>query len=146
VIVIPYILFIPRLLLIVNSMYGNIYIGFGRGINNAFVHGLESKEGDGIIKIIISEKERMMIRVTDNGLGIEGDRLEHIHNLLENYDSCEHKSIGLSNVNQRIKLYYGEKYGLNIESCLNKGTKVKIILPDFHVNKGDISNAKSIIG
>jgi hypothetical protein len=40
VIVIPYILFIPRLLLIVNSMYGNIYIGFGRGINNAFVHGL----------------------------------------------------------------------------------------------------------
>ncbi|WP_169911484.1 cache domain-containing sensor histidine kinase [Clostridium oryzae] len=109
-------------------------------VENAFVHGLESKEGSGIIKIVIREEERMVISISDNGLGIDRDRLEHIHKLLEDYDNSDHKSIGLSNVNQRIKLYYGKKYGVEIKSEINNGTAVDIFLPIGEEKK----NAKSL--
>lgn len=98
-------------------------------VENAFVHGLEGKEGVGEIYIYIEEQDNLIIHVIDNGLGIEKNKLER---LLENMNALEelHKSnIGLSNVHQRIKLLYGESYGLSITSQEQVGTSVSIILP-----------------
>lgn len=102
-------------------------------VENAFVHGLESKEGRGIIIITIEElNNKIIISVEDDGIGIEENKLIEISEKLSCMDfpsTVQGQSIGLSNVNQRIKLFYGEIYGIRIESQINKGTKVDIFLP-----------------
>ncbi len=98
-------------------------------VENAFVHGLESKEGSGEISIMIEEKDNLLIHVQDDGVGIDEERLNKIRNNLMNHEELDRTSIGLSNVNQRIKLLYGEQYGIIITSVQNIGTRVDIILP-----------------
>jgi two-component system sensor histidine kinase YesM len=98
-------------------------------VENAFVHGLESKEGSGEICILIEEQENLIIHVQDNGVGIEGAILYKIRENLSNDEELDRTSIGLSNVNQRIKLLYGERYGIIISSTKDIGTCVDIILP-----------------
>ncbi len=98
-------------------------------VENAFIHGLEDKRGKGEILVnIYSEQEKLYIEVEDDGVGIEEERLNQIREKLEKVDD-ENKSIGITNVNQRMKLYYGEFYGVKIESRLNMGTKVTLCLP-----------------
>ncbi len=59
--------------------------------------------------------------------------------LLEKINSNDgNKSIGLENVNKRLKLFYGEEYGIRIMSELNVFTKVIIIIPEKKLNEGDI--------
>lgn len=99
-------------------------------VENAFVHGLEGKEGAG--KLIINlekNQEYLLISVIDNGIGIEKIKLNAIIYGLNDFNDDDKHSIGLCNVNQRIKLLYGEEYGLKIESRENEGTKVSIKLP-----------------
>ena len=98
-------------------------------VENAFVHGLESKEGSGEISIMIEEKDNLLIHVQDDGVGIDEERLNKIRNNLMNHEELDRTSIGLSNVNQRIKLLYGEQYGIIITSVQNIGTRIDIILP-----------------
>jgi len=99
-------------------------------VENAFVHGLEGKETKGKITIYITEeKGKLVISVEDDGVGIDENKLNYILKLLNDFNQGSDKSIGISNVNQRIKLYYGEKYGIEIYSKLNEGTKVFIKLP-----------------
>lgn len=100
-------------------------------VENAFVHGLEGKEGTGNIDITINKKDKfLVIEVADNGLGIQKDKLDYLIKKINDFGDDINKSIGLSNVNQRIRLCYGENYGINIESKLNEGTKVSILLPE----------------
>ena len=97
---------------------------------NAFVHGLENKQGNGNIDITIkSENDLFVIVIKDDGLGIPEDKLEYLNKCLDDFNGNGKKSIGISNVNQRIKLYYGEDYGIKVQSRLNEGTEVSIILP-----------------
>lgn len=99
-------------------------------VENAFVHGLENKQGNGNIDITVkAENEIFVISVKDDGLGIQEERLEYLNKCLEDFNSNGKKSIGISNVNQRIKLYYGEEYGIRLESKFNEGTEVIITLP-----------------
>ncbi len=100
-------------------------------VENSFIHGLESRKSGGFIYISIECKEKdLFIHVKDNGSGMSKDRLEELRQKLltgtvENISA----SIGMVNVNQRIKLFYGSAYGLEIESVENEGTCVTIHVP-----------------
>lgn len=99
-------------------------------VENAFVHGLESVEEDGKLTIRVSlENQAITIKVMDNGKGIAPERLAQIRHSLNDFETLDRTHIGVSNVNQRIKLQYGEKYGLNIESEEGNGTTVMLTIP-----------------
>lgn len=97
-------------------------------IENSIYHGIEYMQDQGHIKIrafIIDEK--LIYEIVDNGLGIEPEKLQH---LLEYETEAKGGSgIGVKNVHERIQLTYGKEYGLQIESELEEGTRIKICLP-----------------
>lgn len=99
-------------------------------VENAFIHGLETKEGEGEIRIIVERTDRLRIHVIDDGIGMPKEKLEEIKESLNDTMKLDRSHIGLSNVNQRIKLLYGEEYGIYIDSEVRKGTTVIIELPE----------------
>ena len=99
-------------------------------VENAVVHGLEHKEGKGLITIHIDDADPdLEITVTDDGVGMDAERLALVVTSLDEQDGREGKRIGLSNIHQRLKLYYGQEYGIHIVSEQNKGTRLTIRLP-----------------
>ena len=98
-------------------------------VENAFVHGLEMKDGNGLLRIIVEKTDRSRIHVIDDGVGIESGKLMELIEGLDDFSKLDKTHIGLSNVNQRIKLLYGEAYGLSIQSKWMEGTTVIIELP-----------------
>lgn len=103
-------------------------------IENALYHGIKNKKSCGSIIVKGSKRnsEGILLEVIDNGNGMTDERLrEVIENLNgELRNPPKNESFGLRNVNQRIKLYYGKQYGLNIKSEFAKGTYVSIIIPE----------------
>lgn len=87
------------------------------------------KDGNGLLRIIVEKTDRCRIYVIDDGVGIEPEKLEEVMQGLNNFEKLDKTHIGLSNVNQRIKLLYGEEYGLIIQSKWMEGTTVIIELP-----------------
>ena len=111
-------------------------------VENAFVHGLEGSTKLGKIEVsIYDEVGYLIVEISDNGVGITKEKLDYINGKLRAYNDTNKKSIGISNVNERLKLFYGEEYGLYILSTLGVGTKVIILLPS---KKGDTSDVKGI--
>ena len=109
-------------------------------VENAFVHGLEGTKEKG--KIIVSAFEDfgyLLVEISDNGCGMSRERLEFINDNLGKTNKKEngHQSIGMGNINERIKIFYGDKYGIHVFSEVNVGTKVVLVLPaiegDEHV-------------
>ena len=102
-------------------------------VENSIVHGLESKKDGGWVGIKVSHSEGYLkIIVSDNGMGMSADQLRTLEDKLSGLDSKHSRdSIGLVNVSQRIKLFYGQEYGIDIESTLNKGTVVRFRLPPY---------------
>ncbi|HHW49792.1 MAG TPA: sensor histidine kinase [Clostridiaceae bacterium] len=104
-------------------------------VENAIYHGLETKEEKGTIKISAYMTEnRLIINIEDDGQGIKQEMLEAINNSFYSRSRCvfddESKSgIALLNVDERIKLFFGEKYGLRLFSTYGMGTRVEIVLP-----------------
>lgn len=99
-------------------------------VENALYHGIKNKRGLG--KIIITGEKRdedVLIYVRDNGLGISEERLEKVLNGINNREESEKSSFGLYNVNERIKLDFGDEYGISIESVYKEGTTVTVRLP-----------------
>lgn len=101
-------------------------------VENSIIHGLCDKKGMGVITItaVDSEEDIIQISVMDNGIGMSQETLEHI--MIENAVSSpvsKYSSIGLLNVSDRIKLTYGERYGLEIKSVESKYTRVNITIP-----------------
>lgn len=93
-------------------------------IENAIAHGIDVKT-DGRGKLTITGKEDgdlIVLTVSDNGVGMSDEQAARI--LTE-----ESKGYGVRNVNERIKLYYGEQYSLQIESKIGQGTKASIRIP-----------------
>ena len=84
---------------------------------------------DGEITISVYEKDNLIhIDVSDNGLGMPEKVVEYImHNRV--VSSKRGSGIGVRNVDERIKLIYGEQYGVTIESELDEGTTATIIIP-----------------
>ena len=95
-------------------------------LENAIVHGFSEASEIGHIVITIKKNEsRIEFEVYDDGIGIEENKIpEMINKLPENG-----KKIGIANTNKRLKLYYGEEYGLNIISVQNEFTKVSFAVP-----------------
>ncbi|MGB5824502.1 MAG: histidine kinase [Proteocatella sp.] len=112
-------------------------------VENAIFHGIERKLGRGQIRIKLQHTaSRLIITISDNGAGIEESRLKIINEKLstcslenENTEKTQKGGIAMTNVNNRIKLLFGEEYGIYIYSTLNAGTDVEITLPKILQNK-----------
>lgn len=102
-------------------------------IENSIYHGIKPMREKGLIRISIKEgAECISIIIMDNGLGMTLNQLEHLRSELVKEEIKENLHLGLSNVNQRIKLYFGEEYGVTIESDINTGTTVTIRVPKIY--------------
>ena len=99
-------------------------------VENAIYHGMEFMDGDGMITVKAWRKEdELYLSVADNGLGMTEDKVEMILTGKSSSGNGRGSGIGVKNVNERIKLYFGEAYGLTIDSEPDEGTKVTIHLP-----------------
>lgn len=99
-------------------------------VENALYHGIKNKRGGGHISITgAKEDDFWVLTVTDNGIGMTEERLSEVIKSI-NHKSLEETDIyGVFNVNERIKLAFGEKYGLRIESKYGEGTIISVMLP-----------------
>ena len=104
-------------------------------VENAVYHGMEQKKGKGklLVEGIISD-EKLILTVQDNGKGMTKEQLDMLRKAIVEYENIglyieEKRSIGLSNINKRIKLQFGKQYGLYVESEESVGTTVSLILP-----------------
>ena len=73
----------------------------------------------------------MIIDVTDNGNGMTAEQLDSVKKSMTQDSISKHSSIGMANIDQRIKLCYGDKYGIDIQSTQGEGTKVTVVLPRY---------------
>ncbi|MDQ0193373.1 sensor histidine kinase [Paenibacillus wynnii] len=108
-------------------------------IENAIYHGIKNKRGKGLITIEghIEDYTVIVLTVTDNGIGIKPQQLEflrqHLNTPIEidagaKEDSME-GGFGLQNVHQRLRLYFGEGFGVHLESTDGEGTQISIRIP-----------------
>ena len=98
-------------------------------VENAFVHGLEAMDSDGILKVhVCMDGENICITVSDNGEGMDYYELGRLRKSIREEDP-DRTHIGVHNVNQRIQIFYGEEYGIRVESRKGGGTKVTICFP-----------------
>lgn len=102
-------------------------------VENAFIHGLESVKTQGKIIIVIEEDPvGYRVVITDNGVGISAEKLNGIINNESGKEKC---GIGLTNVVQRVELFYGAPYHVEWMSETNKGTTVIFHLPILNDSK-----------
>lgn len=96
-------------------------------VENAIYHGIKGKESGGTIWVTGRETDgTVVLCVEDDGLGMEAERLRQIQRQISAGVVEESDSYGLTNVNERLKLYFGDQYAMCIESEKEKGTKVII--------------------
>lgn len=99
-------------------------------VENAIYHGMEFMDGDGEIFISAwKEGEDLYLKVSDNGLGMTEEQVFRLFSDTPHTGSSRGSGIGVKNVNERIRLYFGSEYGLSIESEPDEGTVVTIHLP-----------------
>lgn len=108
-------------------------------VENAVSHGLECKVGEGMVTIAVESSERnLFISVKDNGLGMPQDKVTELNSIFYSQDKTRKRygqeknrkgGIALPNVNSRIKLLFGEDYGLHVFSVEGVGTELRMTLP-----------------
>ena len=99
-------------------------------VENALYHGIKNKRGMGHIRIRGEAGEKdFTITVTDDGIGIDETRLRQVQSGIQNKVLTGKDFYGLYNVCERIRLNFGEEYGIFIESVYGEGTSVRVILP-----------------
>ncbi|WP_029233276.1 sensor histidine kinase [Butyrivibrio sp. VCB2006] len=109
-------------------------------VENALYHGIKNRRGGGKITITGAENNGgITIQVRDNGAGMTEERLKEVRNSLLQDSSDKSAIYGLYNVNERIRLNFGDEYGLFISSHSGKGTDVTIYLPK--ILTGNVKNS-----
>lgn len=110
-------------------------------VENALYHGIKNKRGGGCITITGKvESKCIYLYIEDNGIGMTEERLEQINNKINAGEKTENEAdaggnreeaeiFGLYNVNERIRLKFGSRYGIHIDSEFGKGTVVTVLLP-----------------
>jgi two-component system sensor histidine kinase YesM len=106
-------------------------------VENAIYHGFEPtlKAGELWIKGSIDGQGKLFLTVEDNGTGMEPNRLEELRNRMSASSSAmpeaeDGGSIGLVNVNNRIKLMFGPEYGVSMDSVLGSGTQIRLTIAE----------------
>lgn len=88
-------------------------------VENAILHGLEQKIGSGFLKININQVgKNIIIIIKDDGVGFDKNKVEF-----------KNTGLGIKNVDRRIKILFGEEYGMSFESQIGKGTNIEVLLP-----------------
>lgn len=102
-------------------------------IENSLMHGFRRSWGEKEIIRVNAEQtdDGLVISVIDNGVGMPEDKLEKLNNDLKNGVFPNKKHIGLCNLNKRIQLLYGDRYGCSVKSVENNGVTVVILLPNL---------------
>lgn len=101
-------------------------------IENAIYHGMEYMSGEGDILVKSYKKnENLYIDIIDNGLGMLQEVADKLLTEEANNQQRKGSGIGLKNVHERIKLYFGEEYGLEIYSEPDEGTTIRIHMPSI---------------
>ncbi len=99
-------------------------------VENAIIHGLEQVESNGRIKIEVTRKDiNLCITISDNGCGMDEEELQALMKKIQTPKSNLRSSIGLYNIQQRIRLCYGENYGMSIKSIKGVETVTTLELP-----------------
>lgn len=102
-------------------------------VENALYHGIKTKRGGGSIfvtgKYVPGDTPKIVLCIRDTGRGMTPGRLAEVRRALEEPDPDQREIYGLYNVNQRIRLDFGEAYGLSLESTAGEGTAVTVTLP-----------------
>ncbi|MFP7471572.1 sensor histidine kinase [Niallia taxi] len=99
-------------------------------IENYFVHGFKKDRTDNLLTISgVKLGEKIEIRIDDNGKGMSEEKLSQIVHHINCEEGDEMKSIGLRNIHQRLKLKYGDQYGLSVKSSPAVGTTVILTIP-----------------
>lgn len=94
---------------------------------NALYHGVKEKRGKSNINIICKKQEEgVVLIVSDNGMGMQAERLKEIQKSLERGQRI---GFGLSAVHERVQLYFGKSYGVTISSIFGSGTTVRVLIP-----------------
>ena len=105
-------------------------------VENALYHGIKNRRGMGEICITAGKDgEDAVIRVTDNGIGMKPEELEYLQALADGKQkaSADNSGFGIANVAQRLKLNFGDRYGLDIESTYGEGTTITVHTPGSEV-------------
>jgi two-component system sensor histidine kinase YesM len=112
-------------------------------VENAVQHGIRPKIGNGIIKLTIDsvDNDTLSITVSDDGVGMDEEKVKKINKRLSEGYVSTNRSVGMWNVNERIKTLAGNKYGMVVRSRPNFGTSVQMIIPIVREVQGN--NAKS---
>lgn len=112
--------------------YGVVKLILQPIIENAIYHGVNA-DYDGFIDIrVMGKNDSIVFEVENNGYGLAKEQIDQIY---ESIKTDQNKSVGLKNVYQRIKIYYGDLGDLEIESTLDEKTIVRIIIPKQEVSK-----------
>jgi two-component system sensor histidine kinase YesM len=99
-------------------------------VENALYHGIKYKRAMGKITITGRMQEHhMILTVEDNGVGMEPEKLAKLRREIERPCKDTEGGFGLANVNERIRIYFGEYYGMQIDSEPGKGTRVTVVIP-----------------
>lgn len=104
-------------------------------VENAMVHGLEKVNRKGFLKIrCIATEKKVVLTVSDNGVGMDVEQLDKLNRrmdemLLAGKKRKNHSGIAVSNVNARIKMTFGDEYGIRYRSMENVGTDAEVLLP-----------------
>lgn len=100
-------------------------------VENAIIHGIENKIGKSVLLVRgFRQGGCIVLEVKDDGAGMSPEQLMKVKKTLAGEKS---ESVGLSNVNRRVMLYYGKNYGVTVQSAEGAGTTVDILLPAENV-------------
>jgi len=98
-------------------------------VENAIYHGIKNKAEVGIVKIKGRRiEDKILLQIIDNGAGMTPEEIDTIF-IKKEASLTKGSGVGVRNVNDRIKLYFGDAYGLSYESEMDKGTTANIWLP-----------------
>ena len=114
--------------------YGIIRNVFQPIIENYFVHGIDTSRQDNTLcfKGRMADEKTMCISVEDNGQGMPQEELEKLNAKLQEPIASEKESYGLKNLSQRIRLFYGDGYGLQLHNNLSGGLTLEMrVAPIF---------------
>lgn len=96
-------------------------------VENYFVHGIRRQDQDNRIFLKVRQKEEeIFFQITDNGIGIADSAVQKKNQELEQNDYRETQSVGIENVNRRIKSVYGNEYGVTLYHGEGRGLSVMI--------------------